>query len=248
MKIMENKFFQALIFILMIVVIFYFLASINEKTRASETDVISVTGTGEIYVTPDIGLINISVLTQNKNVSVASTENSEKMNAIITYLKGNGVEEKDIKTTSFSIYPVYSWEDKTGRRSIDTYEVSQVLEVKIRDLSKVGDIISKSTELGANNVSSLSFTIDDDEKVKEQAKEEAIKNAKEKAKTLEKALGVHLVKIVNFSEGTTYPAYDSYYKTASGMGGAEMLSSVAPTIQTGQNKVTSTVTITYSVR
>lgn len=245
---MENKFFQALIFILMVVVIFYFLAAINEKTKASETDVISVTGTGEIYVTPDIGLVSISVETTDKDVSKATSDNSEKMNAIITYLKGTGIEEKDIKTTSFSIYPVYSWEDKTGKRNLDTYQVSQVLEVKIRDLSKVGDIISKSTELGANNVSSLSFTVDDDEKVKEQAKEEAIKNAKEKAKALEKALGVHLVKIVNFSEGTIYPAYDSYYKAASGMGGAEMLSSVAPTVMTGQNKITSTVTITYSVR
>ena len=248
MKIMENKFFQALIYVLMVVVIFYFLASINEKTKASETDVISVTGTGEIYVTPDIGLVDISVQTQNKDVSKASNDNNEKMNSIITYLKSSGVDEKDIKTTSYSIYPVYSWEDKTGRRNLDTYEVSQVLEVKIRDLSKVGEIISKSTELGANNVSSLSFTIDDDEKVKEQAKEQAIKNAKEKADKLGKALGVHLVKIVNFSEGTSYPAYDSYYKSATGMGGAEMLSSAAPTVMTGQNKITSTVTITYSVR
>jgi len=244
---MENKFFQALIYILMIVVIFFFLASINEKAGANDSDVISVTGTGEIYVTPDIGLVNMSVVAKNDDVSVATSESSKKMNAIIEYLKGNGVEEKDIKTTSFSIYPVYAWEEKTGRRNLDGYEVSQTIEVKIRDLSKVGDIISNATELGANNVSSLSFTIDDDEKVKEDAKELAIKDARAKAKNLEKSLGVKLVKIVNFSEGT-YPtySYDSYYKSASGA--TEMLSSVAPTIQTGQNKITSTVTITYSVR
>jgi hypothetical protein len=189
----------------------------------------------------------MSVVAKNNDVSVATSESSKKMNAIIGYLKGNGVEEKDIKTTSFSIYPVYAWEEKTGRRNLDGYEVSQTIEVKIRDLSKVGDIISNATELGANNVSSLSFTIDDDEKVKEDAKELAIKDARAKAKNLEKSLGVKLVKIVNFSEGT-YPtySYDSYYKSASGA--TEMLSSVAPTIQTGQNKITSTVTITYSVR
>lgn len=231
----------------MIVVIFFFLASINEKAGANDSDVISVTGIGEVYVTPDIGLVDMSVLAKNNDVSVATSESSKKMNAIIEYLKGNGVEEKDIKTTSFNIYPVYAWEEKTGRRNLDGYEVSQTVEVKIRDLSKVGDIISNATELGANNVSSLSFTVDDDEKVKEDAKELAIKDAREKAKNLEKSLGVRLVKIVNFSEGT-YPtySYDSHYKTAAG--GAEMLSSVAPTIQTGQNKITSTVTITYSVR
>jgi hypothetical protein len=247
MKITENKFFQALIYILMVVIIFFFLASINEKAGANDSDVISVTGTGEVYVTPDIGLVSISVVAKNNNVSVATSESSEKMNSIIEYLKNNSVEEKDIKTTSFNIYPVYAWEEKTGRRNLDGYEVSQTIQVKIRDLTKVGDIISNATELGANDVSSLSFTVDDDEKVKEEAKELAIKDAREKAKNLEKSLGVRLVKIVNFSEGT-YPtySYDSYYKSASG--GAEMLSSVAPTIQTGQNKITSTVTITYSVR
>ncbi|MFA5169154.1 MAG: SIMPL domain-containing protein [Candidatus Paceibacterota bacterium] len=247
MKIMENKFFQALVYILMIVVIFFFLASINEKAGANDSDVISVTGTGEVYVTPDIGLVSISVVAKNNNVSVATSESSEKMNSIIEYLKNNSVEEKDIKTTSFNIYPVYSWEDKTGKRNLDGYEVSQTIQVKIRDLTKVGDIISNATRLGANDISSLSFTVDDDEKVKEEAKELAIKDAREKAKNLEKSLGVRLVKIVNFSEGT-YPNYsDQLYKTVSGSG-IMLESSIAPTIQTGQNKITSTVTITYSVR
>jgi uncharacterized protein len=248
MKILENKFFQVLIYVLIIVIIFNFLSSINARSEASSQDVISVTGTGELYVTPDIGVVEMSVRTENKNVSTATSENSKKMNSIIEYLKGNGVEEKDIKTTSFGISPVYSWEDKTGVRSLNSYEVDQSLQVKIRDLTKVGDIISKATELGANNISSLSFTVDDDEKVKEDVKNLAIKDAKEKAKNLEKNLGVHLVKIVNFSEGGYYPtySYDSSYKTVSGMGVES--SSVSPTIQTGQNKMTSTVTITYSIR
>ncbi|MFZ3054718.1 MAG: SIMPL domain-containing protein [Minisyncoccales bacterium] len=248
MKIIENKFFQILVYVLMIVVIFFFLASINEKAGSNDNDVISVTGTGEVYVTPDIGLVDMSVVSKSIEVSTATTESSEKMNKIIEYLKGNNVEEKDIKTTSFNISPVYSWEDKTGKRILDGYEVTQTIEVKIRDLAKVGDIISNATDLGANNISSLSFTVDDDEKVKEEAKELAIKDAREKAKNLEKSLGVHLVKIVNFSEGT-YPvySYDQSYKSMSATG-LSLESSISPTIQTGQNKVTSTVTITYSVR
>jgi len=247
MKIIENKFFQILIYVLMIVVIFFLLASINEKAGANDNDVISVTGTGEIYATPDIGVINVSVVTKNNNVSVASSESSKKMNDIITYLKSNNVEDKDIKTTSFNIYPVYSWEEKTGKRNIDGYEVTQTINIKIRDLTKVGDIISKVTELGANNVSSLSFTVDDDDKVKEEAKALAIADAKEKAKSLEKSLGVHLVKIVNFSEGTYSNAgYGAYAKEMSVYDVST--SSIAPTIQTGENKYTSTVTITYSVR
>lgn len=249
MKIIENKFFQVLIYTLAIVVIFYFLAAINEKTSASNNDVISVTGTGEVYAKPDIGLIDISVKTEDINVSDATSENSEKMNNIIAYLKDSGVEEKDIKTTSFGISPVYSWEEKTGKRNLEAYEVTQVLEVKIRDLSKVGEVISNSTSLGANYVSSLSFIVDDDEKVKEEAKELAIEDAKEKAKNLEKSLGVRLVKIVNFSEGTVYPTSSySSYKALAGAGVALEDAAFSPTIETGENKITSTVTITYEIR
>lgn len=246
MKILENKFFQILIFVLMIVVIVFFLAVIKDKFSAPQSDVITVTGTGDAYATPDIGLIDISVLTQDKVVSTASDENSKKMNDIIAYVKGAGVEEKDIKTINFNISPIYSYESRTGKRNLDGYQVSQSLEVKIRDLSKVGDIISNATSLGANDISSLTFIVDNDELVKEQAKSLAIADAKTKAKNLEKELGIKLGKIVNFSEGT-YPSPTYAY----GLGGAmemKSASSISPTIQTGQNKVTSNVTITYSIR
>ncbi|MFA5432038.1 MAG: SIMPL domain-containing protein, partial [Candidatus Paceibacterota bacterium] len=91
-----------------------------------------------------------------------------------------------------------------------------------------------------------SFIVDDDEKIKEEAKNLAIKDAQAKAKNLEKALGVRMVKIINFSENSYAPAYayDTAYKMleSSRMGGA------TPTIQTGQNKITSTITITYAIR
>ncbi|MCK9446914.1 SIMPL domain-containing protein, partial [bacterium] len=158
------------------------------------------------------------------------------------------IEEKDIKTTSFNINPVYAWEDKTGKRTLTGYEVNQTINVKIRDLTKVGSIISGATEKGANDVSSLSFIVDDDEKVKEDAKNLAIKDAQAKAKNLEKALGVKMVKIINFSENSYNPvfvSYDSSYKMLNSSAGAL---EIAPTIQTGQNKITSTVTITYAIK
>lgn len=248
MKILENKFFNFLIFVLMIAVIGYFVVSIDEKSRTAETKTIVVAGTGEVYASPDVGVINISVQTEDMDVSKASSDNSEKMNAIVSFLKGEGIEEKDIKTTGFNISPRYEYNYKTGERTLAGYEVTQTVNVKIRDLTKIGTVISESTSLGANDISSLSFIIDDDDAVKEQAKELAIKDAKEKAKNLEKALGIKLVRIVGFYESSS-PAYDSYYY---GLGAGESMktaSSVAvPTIETGQNKVTSNVSITYAVR
>ena len=247
MKILENKFFQLLVFVLMIMVIAYLGASINQKNQTSENQLITVSGTGEVYATPDVGLIDISVKTEGKDVATATNDNSVKMNDIIAFVKSSNVEEKDIKTTGFNINPMYSWEDKTGKRTLNGYEITQTINVKIRDLTKVGSIISGATEKGANDVSSLSFIVDNDEQIKENAKNLAIKDAQAKAKNLEKALGVKMVKIINFSENSYNPIYTSYdqsYKMLSSAG----TGAVAPTIQTGQNKITSTVTITYAIR
>jgi uncharacterized protein len=246
MKLFESKYFNFLALALMIVLVIYVLTLINEKSETS-LNTIYVTGTAELYATPDVGLVNISVLTENKDLSVASNEASEKMNTVIVFLKTEGVEQKDIKTTGFNINPRYEWNNETGKRTLVGYEVSQTVNVKIRDLTKTGKIISESVSKGANDVSSLSFIVDNDDQLKEDVKNLAIKDAKEKAKNLEKSLGVKLNKIVNFSENS-YSPYVSDYGYGGGMMKEAMTSSVVPTIETGQNKLTSTVTITYSVK
>ena len=229
-------------------IIAFLAASINEKSQANENQIITVSGTGEVYATPDVGLINISVKTEGKDVATATNENTVKMNEILSFIKGQGIADKDIKTTNFNINPYYEWNDKTGARSLTGYEITQTINVKIRDLSKIGAVISGATEKGANDISSLSFIVDDDEKVKEDAKNLAIKDAQEKAKNLEKALGIKMVKIMNFSDSsyTPYVSYDQNYsyKLESAAGAGVM----SPTIQTGENKITSTVSITYLFR
>jgi uncharacterized protein YggE len=247
MKILENKFFQFLIFVLMIMVIAFLGASINQKNQTSENQVITVSGTGEVYATPDVGLIDISVRTEGKDVATATSDNSEKMNNIMSFIKSSSVEDKDVKTTGFNINPLYAWEQKTGKRTLTGYEITQTINVKIRDLTKVGAIISGAAEKGANDVSSLSFIVDNDEQIKEDAKNLAIKDAQAKAKNLEKALGVKMVKIINFSENSYNPTYSytSAYKVLdSEMGGGV----TAPSIAAGQNKITSNVTITYVIK
>jgi hypothetical protein len=247
MKILENKFFQFLVFVLMIMIIAYLGASINQKNQTSENQVITVSGNGEVYAAPDVGLIDISVRTEGKDVATATNDNSVKMNNIIAFVKSSNVLEKDIKSTGFNINPVYAWEDKTGRRTLTGYEVSQTINVKIRDLTKVGAIISGATEKGANDIGSLSFIVDNDEQIKEDAKNLAIKDAQAKAKNLEKALGVKMVKIINFSESSYNPIYNSVvssYKMLDSAGSGVS----APTIAAGQNKITSTVTITYAIK
>jgi hypothetical protein len=220
----------------------------NKITKTENT--ITVSDTGEIYAKPDLALTTFSVISEKKTVAEALSQNTEKMNAVIDFVKGQGVEGKDLKTTSFNIYPRYEWlEGKTeippqpqGKRVLVGYEVRQSLEVKIRDLEKIGAIIEGATGAGANQVGDLQFIIDKEDELKKQARDQAIEKAKTKAKELASQLGVNLVRISNFSESSIVPRYYSLEKVAvPGAGEA------TPQIELGENKIEVTVTITYEI-
>jgi len=212
---------------------------------------ITVSDTGEIYAKPDLAVANFSVITEAKQVAEAMSENTKKMNDIIDFIKKQGVEDKDLKTISFNIYPRYEWYEKEacvppcpqGKRVLVGYEVRQSLEVKIRDMTKIGEIIQGATDAGANEVGDLQFTIDKQDELKKQARWQAIEKAKNKAKELALQLGVKLVRITNFSESSVMPVPRPYFmEKAVGLGGE------APQIETGENKITVTVSITYEIR
>jgi len=213
---------------------------------------ITVSDTGEIYAKPDLALTTFSVITEEKTVAEALSKNTEKMNTVIDFVKDQGVEEKDLKTTSFNIYPRYEWYEEreclvypcpTGERVLVGYEVQQSLQVKIRDTGEIGTIIEGATDAGANQVGDLQFTIDKQDELKKQARAEAINKAKTKARELASQLGVRLVRITNFSESGVVPI-PRYFalEEAAGMGGGEI-----PQIETGENKISVTVTITYEI-
>jgi uncharacterized protein YggE len=227
---------------------------IQNKIRETE-NTITVSDSGEVYARPDLALTTFSVITEAKTVAEALSKNTEKMNTIIDSVKEQGVEEKDLKTTSFNIYPRYEYQRvepeiypyPPGKRVLVGYEVTQSLEVKIRDMTKIGDIIQGATDAGANQVGDLQFTIDKEDELKSQARAEAIKKTKAKAQELASQLGIKLIRITNFSEGISVPYYYDYaLKEAIGMGG-EGEAVPQPQIETGENKIEVTVTITYEI-
>lgn len=249
----------AILFIISITA--WFAISAWDKFNSGSNDInkpsITVSGEGEVYAKPDLGIIDFSVVTEKKTVSEAMAENTKKMNAVTDAVKKLGVEEKDLKTIGFNIYPKYEWQEvrclaypcPSGKSVLTGYEVTQQLEVKIRTLDKAGDIIQKATEAGANQVGNLQFTIDKEDELKKQAREDAINKAKAKAKELASQLGVRLVKITSFSESGNepYPIYRDYMSSAKGMGG-EVESVPSPEIETGENKITVSVSITYEIK
>ncbi len=203
---------------------------------------ILVSGEGKVFAKPDIGQVSLSVISDALTVASAQKDNTDKMNKITSAMKEAGIKEEDLKTANYNISPRYQY--SAGKSTIIGYEVTQTLEVKIRDLEKVGDILGKAAAAGANQVGSLTFTFDDPEKLNSEARQKAIDNAKTKARDLAKSLGVSLGKVVSFSEdtdGTPAPMYSSA-KEALGMGGGAI-----PDIQTGQNEIDISVSISYEI-
>ena len=234
--------------IFVIVLVVSTVIDISDKINQSD-NVISVSGTGELYAKPDLAQTSFSVVTEAKTVAEALSENTDKMNAVIQAVKDQGVEEKDLKTTNFYITPRYEWIDVTyfypeGKRTLVGYEITQTLEVKIRDLAKTADVLEAGIGAGSNQVGNLQFTIEEEDDLKKQAREEAIAEAKEKAELLASQLGVKLVGVSSFSESSDGGIF--YY----GMGKAE--SGTAPSadvqIETGENKISVTVYISYKIK
>jgi uncharacterized protein len=207
---------------------------------------IAIDGEGKVASIPDVAEILLGIETQKTKVVDAQKENTEKMNKIIGKLKEMGIESKDIKTTNYSIYPRYDWIE--NRQVLRGYVVNQSASVKIRNLDKIGDIVDAAGQLGANQVGSLNFTIDEPESLKQQAREKALINAKEKAEALAKIAGVKLGRLVSFSESLspTYPIYRDYAvnEKTLGMGGGVDSS---PTMEPGSHEVIVNVMVVYEV-
>ena len=238
--------FVVLVFIAIIFMIF---ATQNEikKGRYIGQEVenknsISISGQGKVLAKPDVGQISLSVISENSTVAAAQEDNTEKMNKIIEGLKEMGIEEKDLKTTNYTIYPKYQY--LYGKSNIIGYKVDQTLQVKIRQLDKVSSVLNKATELGVNQIGSLSFTFDNPEKLQAEARKKAIDNAKEKAEVLANDLGVKLGRIISFSESVSQPPIPYYFAEKLDVGGG----AETPQIETGQNEITANVTITYNIQ
>lgn len=246
--------------------VFLFTKSISEiqgwrligKDIAPQATV-SVSGKGEMVVKPDIVTFSFGVEEESLVVGDAQAAVAKTENAILDFLKKNGVAKDDIKVSGYNIYPRYDYEynGRTydgrvslplpggGKRILAAYVVSEYVEVKLRNLSDAGKLIGGLGELGATNVSGLTFGVDKEEEVLKEAREKAIADAKEKAKRLARDLGVSLVRIVSYSDGGGYPG-PYYAKMEMATGAAR--DSVSPELPSGTNKIVSQVSITYEIR
>lgn len=239
----------------------------------SGSNVITVSGEGEAFAVPDIAEFSFDVTAEATTLVPAQEEVTEKMNAIIAYLKDEGIDERDIKTTNYSSNPRYEWQGGevystgagtsvggsdammmypvpypgNGTQVIVGYEVHHSVSVKIRDTEKAGTIVTGVGALGVTNMYGPNFTVDDEDALMRDARKDAIRDAKDKAEELADDLDVKLVRIISFSEnGGGY--YPMYARMEGGMAYDSAEVKVAPEIPEGENKINASVSITYEIR
>ena len=240
---MRTKYFSfAILAVLALVVSACGPTTINQAAP-EHLRTLTISGVGVVYLTPDIAYINIGVNTQRENASEAVEVNKSQTTAVIEAIKNFGVDAKDIRTTNFSIWSNQQY-DPMGQISGTTYVVDNTVNVTVRDLDKLGDLLDAAISAGANSIYSIQFDVADKTNATEEARTLAVEDAKSEAQGLAEAAGLSLavIQTISYYESSPTP----FFEGRGGGGGAAMESAAVP-IQPGQLAISVTVSITYTI-
>ena len=207
---------------------------------------LSVSGSGEALLAPDIAYIYVGVHTENSTAATAVEENTSQTQELVKAIRDFGIDEKDIRTTNFSIYPMDRFDPATGLPSGEkVYAVDNTVYVTVRDLTKLGDLLDTAVQAGANNINSVQFDVAEKDEALKQARADAVKDAESQAQSLAQAAGLSLGEIqsISFNESSPYPIFDG-----KGGGGAIAAEQAAVPIQPGQLTFTVYVNVTYALK
>ncbi|MFH0905518.1 MAG: SIMPL domain-containing protein [bacterium] len=207
---------------------------------------LTVSAEGTAYASPDVAKLVAGVRRSAAALPQVKTDMANAIDKIKEQLKDAGVKDADIKTTQYSIYPTYNYNRSgTTTPKITGYEGTHSLTITIRDLDKVNDVVDRVTNAGANDVGNIAFTIDDPADWEQDARAEAIKKAKDKARQIADDANISLGDIVSINEYVVSPPNPMY----DGMGGGmiEKGTTASPGIEPGNLEVTVSVTLVYKI-
>lgn len=216
----------------------------TNQPGANPVRTLTVTGTATIYLTPDVAYISIGVHTENEDAGAAISANSSQAQQVVDAIKGMGVDPKDIQTINFSIYPMQQYDPNTGESKGVRYSVDNTVYVTVRDISKISDVITASTNAGANSVSGISFDVLDRDAALIEARRQAIVNAKSMAEQMASAAGVSLGELQSIS----FSGYNPPTPMFEGKGGGAMAMDASVPISSGQLTLTADVYVVYAIQ
>ncbi|CCF83137.1 SIMPL domain-containing protein [Nitrolancea hollandica] len=220
------------------------MTSVAEAQEQPHQRTITVSGEGRVSVTPDTAQVTLGVQIQKPDLGAAQQEANQKMDAVLAALKTNGVADDQIKTVTYNISVQRDWQ-KEGQPIIG-YQVTHLVQVKVKPMNKVSAVIDAAVAKGANAVNDVVFTVENQDAPLQQAREQAVNNARVKAEQLAKLTGVGLGGPVTVSETSTMPpmpipmAREAAAPAAAG--------GAATAVQPGQSEVTVNLTISYAIQ
>lgn len=202
---------------------------------------ITVVGTGSASASPNLATIQVGVDVADSSPETATRLNEEKMRSVIDTLKAAGVAEQDIQTMYYSMYAEQRYSPETNQPTGEyLYHVNSSVSAKMRDLEKVGTILSEAVKAGANNISGVTFSIENTTALQAAAREKAIADAKARAQDLARLSGVELGEVTIVSEVVGGPGPIFYDRGMGGGGGAP--------IQPGQLEVSMQLQVSFAIK
>ena len=213
---------------------------------------IVVNGIGAVSVAPDVAILSIGVEVFSESVNVARKQAAEAMDDVIEAVKGEGVLQKDIETTMFSIYPRYNYEEievdgrRVGQQVLTGYAVSNTAQIKIRNVSKVGQVIDRASESGGDysRINGIDFDVDDPSMMMKELRQKAVENAVEKAVQYALLAGVSLGELISLSEVS---GPESFSQSEGGFGMRAMAAPMTSSISPGENRLRLAVVAKFSI-
>lgn len=204
---------------------------------------ITVTGEGEASAAPDMAVLSIGVETDGETAAAALRQNSAQMSATIAKLKEFDIADRDIQTSGLSIQPRYDYEQNRSNPPIVGFRASNAVTVRLRDLDAAGGVIDQAVQSGANSLNGLSFTFADPKPLYEEARRDAVAQAKAKAELLTDAAGVGLGRLMTIQDG-----HIGAPSPEPRMMRMEAADASAVPLASGESTVTANVTLIYEIR
>ncbi|MBI5755093.1 SIMPL domain-containing protein [Candidatus Peregrinibacteria bacterium] len=247
----ENPLFTSMVFLVSLA-LFIFLggkaystfltvARLDQPTPTEHS--IYIEGVGKATVIPNIAVMTFGISTKEKTVADAQKQNTTAMNAMIDKIKAAGISEDDLQTKDYNAYENTEFNPQTQKNESKGWMVSQSLDVKIRDMQKISQIIEIAGQNGSTSISGPIFTVDDDSAYEAIARTKAIADAQKKVEAMKKSLGLEVGAVVGYNEWREDPTMSGW---GEGKGGGGLMSMAdTPTISSGTQELKLHVNISY---
>ena len=208
----------------------------------AQNPVIELSVSEQVDSAPDTATFSTGVETKAKTATEALRQNSVQARAVIDRLKSLGIAQKDIQTTGINLRADYDYDQESRENRFVGYVVSNQVSATVHDISKLGQILDAVVSSGATNLNGPTFSIDDDSKVKEVARERALANAKARAMSYARSEGYTGVRVLSINEGISNQSYAPMARMKN-----EMAASSAPPVEPGQVGTVVSLSITYEM-